>query len=129
MFALNLCLKLMAINCNWSLWPQSIIQQEISIMKLPKPPLTYLISHSTFSTHCTNLFFYFSCIFTFLEVIKHNMPKMLLICLFSSNFNIKMVTQKFTSFDKFFKCILIWQLSQCDLTKLLQMKLKTTKCY
>ena len=30
------------------------------------------------STHCTNLFVRFSCIFTFLEIIKHNMPKMLL---------------------------------------------------
>ena len=44
-------------------------------------------------------FFAFSCIFTFLEIIKRNMPKMLL---FSSTFNIKMATQKFNDFDKFF---------------------------
>ena len=67
------------------------------------------VSHSTFSTHCTNLFLRFSCVFTFLEIIKHNMPKMLF---FSSIFNIKMATEKFTNFDKsFFKCTLIWQLS------------------
>ena len=44
-------------------------------------------------------FLHFSCTFTFLEIIKCNMLKMLL---FSSTFNIKMVTQKFTNFEKFF---------------------------
>ena len=83
-------------------------------------------NHSTFSIHSTNLFLHFSCFFTFLEIIKHNMPKM---C-FSSIFNIKMATQKFTNFDKFFfKCMLLWQLSQYNLTKLFWMKLKTTKHY
>ena len=38
-------------------------------------------------------FLYFSCIFIFLEIIKHNMLKMLL---FSSLVNIKMSTQKST---------------------------------
>ena len=48
--------------------------------------------------------------------------------LFSSIFNIKIATQKFTNFDKvFFKCTLIWQLSQYNVTKLFHMKLKTTK--
>ena len=61
--------------------------------------LTPSISHSTFSICCTNLFLHFSCVFTFLEIIKHNMPKMLL---FSSIFNIKMPTQKFSNFDKSF---------------------------
>ena len=42
-------------------------------------------------------FLHLSCVFTFLEIIKHNMPKMLL---FSSIFNIKMATQKVTKFDK-----------------------------
>ena len=80
-------------------------------------------SHSTFSIHCTNLFLCFSWVFTFVEIVKHNMPKM---CI-SSIFNIKMATQKFTNFDVFLKCVLIWQLSQYNLTKLFQMKLKTTK--
>ena len=53
------------------------------------------------------------------------MPEMLRIF----NFNIKMAAQKFTSFGNFFKCILIRQLSQYNLTKLFQMKLKTTKRY
>ena len=68
-----------------------------------------------------------SCIFAFFEIIKHNMPKMLL---FSSIFSIKMTTQKFINFGNFFKKrLLIWQLSQYNLTKLFWMKLKVTKCY
>ena len=71
-------------------------------------------------------FLCFTCVFTFLEIIKHNMLKML----FSPIFSIKMTIQKFTSFDKFFlKCMLIWQLSQYKLTKLFWMKLKTSKRY
>ena len=55
--------------------------------------------------HKSFFFLLFSCIFTLLEIIKHNTPKMLL---FSSILNIKMATQKFTNFDKsFFKCMLI----------------------
>ena len=58
-------------------------------------------------------------------------PKYAKMLLFSSIFNIKMTTQKFTNFDKFFlkKCTVMWQLSQYNLTKLFWMKLKTTKCY
>ena len=63
---------------NWSTLRWSIVQQEISSTKLHKPPLTHSISHSTFSIYCTNLFLHFSCVFTFLEITKHNMPKMLL---------------------------------------------------
>ena len=74
---LNLCLDLMAINFNWSAQPWSIIQREISSMKLCKPLLTHSISHSTFSIYCTKLCLHFSCIVTFLEIIKHNMPKTL----------------------------------------------------
>ena len=41
-----------------------------------------------------------------------------------------MYAQKFTNFDKFFfNCMLIWQLSEYNLTKLFQMKLKTAKHY
>ena len=66
------------------------------------------------------------CIFTFFEIIKHNMLKMLL---FSSIFSISMATQKFTNFYVFFfKHTLIWQLSQYKLTTVLRMKLKATKC-
>ncbi len=55
------------------------------------------------------------------------MPKMLL---FSSIFNIKMATQKFTNFGKsFFKVHADMTAVTCSLTKLFQMKLKTTKCY
>ena len=52
--------------------------------KLCTPLLTHSISHRTFFIHCTNLFFFFlhfSCIFTFLEIIKHNTWKMLLFLL------------------------------------------------
>ena len=75
----------MAINFNWSTRTWSIVQREISSAKLGKPLLTRSISHSAFSIHCTNLFFLrCSCVFTFLEIIKHNMPKMLLFFLPSS---------------------------------------------
>ena len=100
LIVLNYCFNLIAINFNWSTWLWSIVQWKISSTKLCKPVLTRSISHSTFSIQCTNLFVRFSCIFTFLEIIKHNMLKMLL---FSSIFNIKMAV--------FFKCTLIWQLS------------------
>ena len=88
-----------------------------------KPLLTRPISHSTFSMYNANLFLHFSHVFTFLKIIKHNTLKKLLIY---SIFNIKMATQKFI--NCFFKCTLLWQLSQYNLTKLFQMKLKTTEC-
>ena len=56
------------------------IQREISSTKLLKPLLTHSVSHSPFSILCTNLFFFFlhfSCIFSFLEIIRHNMLNML----------------------------------------------------
>ena len=46
-----------------------------NLQQLPKSLLTCLISHSSFSLHCTNLFSHFSCVFTFLEIIKHNILK------------------------------------------------------
>ena len=58
---------------------ESFGQNVNSTKKLHKPLLTHSISHSTFSTHCTNPFLYSSCIFTFLEIIKHNTRKMLCI--------------------------------------------------
>ena len=45
--------------------------------------LTHSISQNT-SIHCTNLFLHFSCIFTSLEIIKHNMSK-----IFSSILKVK----------------------------------------
>ena len=45
-----------------------------------------------------HIFFYIS-VFIFPEIVKHNMLKM---WLFSSTFNIKMATQKFSNFDKDF---------------------------
>ena len=60
------------------------------------------------SPYTAQIFSCFSYVFTLLEIIKHNMLKML----FSSIFSSKMAIQKFTNFDKsFFKCMLIWQLS------------------
>ena len=49
--------------------------------KLYKLLLTCSINHSTFSIHinCTNLFLHFSCVFTFLEIRKHNTLKILYI--------------------------------------------------
>ena len=45
--------------------------------RICKSLLTHSISHSIFSIHCTSLFLHFSCIFTCLEIIKHNTLKML----------------------------------------------------
>ena len=89
---------LIAVNCSWSTQSWSIVQWEISSVKLRKPLLTRSMSHNTSSIHDTNLFLHFSWVFTFIE-IKHNMLKMLL---FSSIFNITMATQNFTNFGKFF---------------------------
>ena len=49
--------------------------------------------------------------------------------LFSSIFNIKMATQKFINFDVFLKMHADMTAVTHNLTKLLRMKLKTTKCY
>ena len=96
------CFDLITINFNWCAWVGSIIQQEISSMKLHKPLLTHSVNHFSIhfsipSPYTAQIFFlHFCCIFTLLEIIQHNM------LLFSSIFNIKMATQKFTNFDKFF---------------------------
>ena len=56
--------------------------------------------HLLHTLHKSFFFLHFSCVFTFLEIIKHNMPKMLL---FSNILHFgKMATQKFTNFDEFF---------------------------
>ena len=83
-------------NCSAQLW--SIIQWEIYSMRLGKPLLTCLISQSNFSIHHTNLCMCMccSCIFTFLEIIKHNTPKC---CFFSFIFSIEMATHTSTNFD------------------------------
>ena len=63
-------------------------------------------SQTTFDTfvqsqhhlHTLNsLFFPFSCILTFLEIIKHSMPEC---CFLPSIISVKMTTQKFTNFGK-----------------------------
>ena len=51
------------------------------------------------SSYTAWIFFALSVVLTFLEIIKHNISKLLL---FSHIFNIKMATQKFTNFDKLF---------------------------
>ena len=91
------CFNLITINFNWCAWVGSIIQQEISSMKLHKPLLTHSITSpytSPYLLHTLHksFFLHFCCIFTFLEITQHNM------LLFSSIFNIKMATQKFTNF-------------------------------
>ena len=71
-------------------------------------------------THCTHLFLHFSCVFTFLEIIKHMMPRMLLFFIF----NIKIAIQKFTNFDVFLKaCWCDSSHNNFNLIKLFQKKL------
>ena len=51
-------------------------------------------------------------------------------CIFPSIFNIKMAAQKFTNFDKFFNMHAdMTAVTQYNLSKLLWMKLQTTKHY
>ena len=50
-------------------------------------------------------------------------------CFFPSIFSLKTATQNSLILILFFNARLIWQLSQYNLTKLFQMKLKTTKHY
>ena len=108
LIVLNYCLNLIAINFNWSIWPLNIIQQEIYSMKLHKLLLTCLLSHSTLSTHYTSLFLCFSCVFTFLEIIKHTMLKC---CFFLSYSLLKWLPPKSLILISF-SWMLIWQLSQ-----------------
>ena len=74
----------------------------------------------------TNPVFHCSCVFTIVEIIKHDMLNMLL---FSSIFNIKMATQKFTSFDVLLKMRADMTQSRYSLTKLFRMKLNIAKCF
>ena len=86
------------------------LQTTVDLFDQPQHLLHTL--HNSFLLH-------FSCVFIFIGIIKHNIWK----CwIFSSIFNIKMATQKFTNFDEFFFYAQIWQLSQCNLTKLFWMK-------
>ena len=50
------CLDFIAINFNWSTWPWSIVQWNISSTKLHKPLLIHSNHHSTFSIYCTFFF-------------------------------------------------------------------------
>ena len=124
----NQCLDLIAINFNWSTWPWSIIQQKITSSKLGKPLLTYSISHSTFSIHCTNLCICFAFqLHFYLSWNKAYYAKNIAYFLPSSI--LKWLHKNSPIFIRVFKCMLIWQLSQYNLTKLFWMKLKTTKDY
>ena len=74
--------------------------------KTSQTTLTLSNSHSTFSIHCTNFsFLLFSCSFTFLEIIKHNMLKTLF---FPSS--IVKCLYKNSQILIYFKCMLIKQL-------------------
>ena len=75
-----------------------------STKKLRKSLLKHLISHSIFSIHCTDLFLCFSCIFTFLEIIKHKTPK--IVYLLPSSI-LKWLHKKSPILMSFFKYILI----------------------
>ena len=116
-------LSLITVNFNvYSSW--SIIQWEIFGTKLHKPLLTQSVT--ALSPCPAQIILPFSCIFTFFEIIKHNMPKC---CFFSFTFSIKMVTQKYNLDKAFLNYVLLQQLSQYNITKLFLKKLKITKHY
>ena len=54
---LTSCPHLVAISFNRSTRMWSIVQQEISSTNLCQPLLTHLTNQSTFSKHCTNIYF------------------------------------------------------------------------
>ena len=70
------CVHLIAINFNWSPRRWGIVQREIS------STATFdTVSQSQHLLHTQHKsFFALHCVFTFLDIIKHNMPKML--CIF-----------------------------------------------
>ena len=116
----------------WSLWTSTGLPnlEESSSKKSP----AWILQLTTFDTfdqsqHLLHTlhksFFVFQLHFTFLEIIKHNMPKMLL----SPPSSTVKWPHKNSPILMFFKCMLIWQLSQYNLTKLFQVnkvKKKTT---
>ena len=79
-----------------SIWPKCQLYQEMSQSTFEIPSVTV---PSAYTTQIFLFFLHFSHIFTFLEVIKHYMLK----CVFSSIFNIKMATEKFTNFNTLLK--------------------------
>ena len=69
----------------WLLSTSTVLFQPWQNLSSEKSPAQNFASHfdtsvsrSTFSIHCTNLTLHFSCILTFLEIIKDDMQKMLL---------------------------------------------------
>ena len=95
LIGLNCCLDLIFINFNWSTPPWSIVQWEISSGFLQI--IFDMFDQSEHLLHTQSFFLLcFSCIFTFLEIIKHNMPKMFLL---------SSIITKFTNFDNYFKKI------------------------
>ena len=97
------------VSINVLIWPLFtstglLYHGELSMWKFPAWNFTnnfWHIRSVTESSYTAQIFYflYFSCFFTLLEIIKHNVLKMLL---FSSIFNIKIAKQKLTNFDNFF---------------------------
>ena len=74
--------------------------------------------------HKTFFFLHFSCIGTFVKIIKHNMLKILL---FLPSLILKLLLKIYQFWSAFFFFSNVyWQLLQCNLTKLFWIKLKTT---
>ena len=97
--ALNYCLDLTFINFTWFTPPWRITQWEISSTDLQcffANHFWHVWSVTAPSPYINHFFFLrFSCLFTFLEIMKHNMPKIFLL---SSIFTKILATQKFTTF-------------------------------
>ena len=105
---------------------KSIIQWEISSPKFHQPLLTHRIGHSTFSTHCMNLFLCFSYFYLSSNNKAWNDKNA---AYFLPSSVLKWLHKNSPILISVFKCALMWQLSQCNITKLFHMKLNTTKHY
>ena len=123
-------MMLMVLNyCNWSTWPWSIMQQEkISSVKLGQP-LWHVWSVTAPSPNIAQILFFLAFQLCFYLCWNNKAWYAKKCCFFPSIFSLKTATQNSLILILFFNARLIWQLSQYNLTKLFQMKLKTTKHY
>ena len=71
------CLDLIVISCSWFTRTCGVVQRGVSGTGLHKPLYTFDQPQRLLHARRKSLVLRFSCVFTFLEMMKHNMPEML----------------------------------------------------
>ena len=98
LIAVDYFFHLITINFNWSTEPWSIVRHQSPAQNFANH-FWHIQSVTAPSQSTTQIFFELQFVFTFLEIIKHNLcPKC---CFFLPSSILKMATQKFTNFDEF----------------------------